>query len=83
MLEVPHRQTWVGSEGEEIRVWQGVEREEVKNVPDGGGLERRSERAWCILGNRMFGRSFSREGSGPVEGLSGQRVPSNSLGSPC
>lgn len=60
-------------------MWQGVEREEVKNVPDGGGLERRLGRAWCILGNRMLGRSFSREGTGPVEGLSGQRLSSNSL----
>lgn len=49
-----------------------MEREEVKNIADGGGLERRLERAWCVLGNGVLGRSFSREGSGPVEGLSGR-----------
>lgn len=64
MREVPQTQTWLESEGEEIRVGWG-EREEEKNVLDGGGSERRLESTWCILGNQSAWQVFLQRGEWP------------------
>lgn len=73
LLEVSQTQTWVGSEGEEIRVWQGEKGKrrrmfQMEEAPRGDWREH-----GAFWETRVLGRlSVERGVAGRVEGLSGR-----------